>query len=361
MAYSLIDDANSSMYTFATSASTAPGSWNFMLQVTDNTGSSVNSTMATVTVVPVGALAAPTVTASRLTVDQSQTSRLAISSVTTGTAPYTYQWFVEAPGASSYSQISGATSPGYNFTTSTSTTPGKWNFILQVKDNTAASINSTTFSVKVNSALVAPSVTPSQPTIGQGQNCYLNSSVTTGTAPYTYQWYVEPPGASSYSLIDEATSSSYNFSTSASTVTGSWNYMLHVKDSSGAGVNSTAALVTVNSPTPTPTPSPTPTPTPAPTSSPSPAPTTNPTAIPTYTPTPTPIPTHTPVPTPTPVPSPTPIPPSPAPTASPKPTAAPTAAPIPQPYIYGIVAAVVIIAVVSPVVLMLRRRGIAKS
>ena len=69
-------------------------------------------------------LAAPTATPTPGRVDQGQTSVLSSSAVTTGTSPYTYQWFSEAPGASSYSPISGANSSSYSFATSTSTATG---------------------------------------------------------------------------------------------------------------------------------------------------------------------------------------------------------------------------------------------
>jgi len=75
---------------------------------------------------------------------------LTISAVTTGTSPYTYQWYSEVPSGSSYSLISGATSANYNFTTSDSTTTGTWSFEIQVTDTTGASINSTAASVTVS-------------------------------------------------------------------------------------------------------------------------------------------------------------------------------------------------------------------
>ena len=50
LAYVKIDNATAFSYSFVTSNSTAIGNWNFMLQVTDATGASVNSTASTVTV-----------------------------------------------------------------------------------------------------------------------------------------------------------------------------------------------------------------------------------------------------------------------------------------------------------------------
>jgi hypothetical protein len=179
-------------------------------------------------------------------VDQGQTSSLTFTAVTSS-SPYTYQWFSEAPSASSYAPIVGATSSSYNFVTSASTATGSWSFQLQVTDNTGATVDSAAASVTVNSALVASSASASKGTVDQGQTSSLTSTAaTTGTSPYTYQWFSEAPSASSYSPIVGATSSSYNFVTSASTATGNWNFQLQVTDNTGATVNSNAATVKVN-------------------------------------------------------------------------------------------------------------------
>jgi hypothetical protein len=73
--------------------------------------------------------------------------------VTTGTPSYTYQWFEEAPGASSYTPISGASSAAYTFTRTSSTTTGTWSFELMVADSVGASVTSNAATVAVNLAL----------------------------------------------------------------------------------------------------------------------------------------------------------------------------------------------------------------
>jgi YVTN family beta-propeller protein len=98
-------------------------------------------------------LAAPSVSPSPGTVHQGQTSNLTSTALTTGASPYTYQWFSEAPNASSYSPISNATSSDYSFVTSTSTATGNWSFVLQVTDGTQAAVNSTVVTVTVDAAL----------------------------------------------------------------------------------------------------------------------------------------------------------------------------------------------------------------
>jgi outer membrane protein assembly factor BamB len=133
------------------------GSHTVSVTVTDSVGGQVGS-YTTVTVYSV--LVAPTVTASPSIVDQGQTSTLSSSTITTGSSPYTYQWLSEAPGAFTYSSISGATSSSYNFVTSTSTTSGSWNFVIQVTDNGGASVSSTPVSVTVNALAATPTPVP---------------------------------------------------------------------------------------------------------------------------------------------------------------------------------------------------------
>ena len=142
------------------------GSYLITVTVTDSLGAtSAQSTAATVTVN--SALVAPTVTPTPGTVDQGQTSSLTSTAVTTGTSPYTYQWFEEAPGGS-YVTV-GSNSASFSFVTSGSTATGSWSFILQVTDNTGAAVNSTAVSVTVNSAPTV-SITPVGPvTLDVGQ------------------------------------------------------------------------------------------------------------------------------------------------------------------------------------------------
>jgi hypothetical protein len=120
-------------------------------KVTDSASTPVTSSASNAVSVAVNsALAAPTVTPIPGAVDQGQTSSLTSSSVTTGTSPYTYQWFESAPGGSYV--MAGSNSASFSFVTSGSTVTGYWSFILQVKDNMGASVNSSAVSVTVNPA-----------------------------------------------------------------------------------------------------------------------------------------------------------------------------------------------------------------
>jgi hypothetical protein len=243
--YSGIAGATLTSHTFATSGAAALGVWHFELNVTDATGAMVTTKAIAVQVN--SALVAPSLTASPSTVDQGQTSLLSNSTViSTGTSPYTYQWF-EKPPSGGYAKV-GANSTSFAFVTNSSTATGTWSFILGVTDNTGTAVNSTGVAVLVNSILAAPAVTPSPPMIYQSQTSVLSNStvINGGTPSYSYRWLEEPPGASTYYAISGATLTTYSFITSTSTTIGVWHFKLCVTDATGAVVTSNIITVTVS-------------------------------------------------------------------------------------------------------------------
>ncbi len=155
----LAQSGNSSIMPFTPSSS---GSYSVTVTVTDSLGAtSAQSTAAPVTVN--SALIAPTVSASKSTFDQGQTSSLTSTAVSTGTPPYSYLWLVKAPGASSYSTVNFATLSSYSFFTSVFNATGVWSFKLQVTDSasTPVVVTSTAVSVTLNAAsTVTPTPTP---------------------------------------------------------------------------------------------------------------------------------------------------------------------------------------------------------
>ncbi|MGA2683385.1 MAG: PKD domain-containing protein [Candidatus Bathyarchaeia archaeon] len=216
------------------------GSHSITVTVTDSLGAtSPQSTAASVTVH--SALVAPTASTSLGTVEQGQTSALSSTAVSTGTSPYTYQWLSEAPGAGSYSSISGATSSSYSFATSSSTATGTWSFELRVTDSagTPAVVTSAAVSVVVNSGPTV-TVSPSSWTMDMGQSKTFTATASAGSGSYTgYQWYVGGVSQSG------ATSSTFSYSPAS---TGSHPITVTVTDSLGVtSPLSAAASVTVNS------------------------------------------------------------------------------------------------------------------
>ena len=93
---------------------------------------------------------------------------------------------VEAPGDSSFSVITGATSSSYDFVTGSSTLSGTWSFEVTVTDSASVpvTVTSNAVSVTVNSALVAPTASANHGTVNKGQTSSLTSSaVASGTGP----------------------------------------------------------------------------------------------------------------------------------------------------------------------------------
>jgi hypothetical protein len=220
-------------------SSALPGSYLITVSVTDSLGAtSVQSSASSVVV-----SASPTVGVSPvgpLTMDVGQT-QLFTATASGGTGTKSYQWYFDG------AVVSGQISSSYSYTA----VLGLHTIFVKVTDSapTPVAVQSSTVSVTVNSVLAAPSVSASVGIITQGQTSVLSNSslVTTGTSPYSYQWFSKPPSGS-YSSILGATSSSYSFVTSIATATGTWSFMLQVKDAAGAVANSSAVSVTVNIP-----------------------------------------------------------------------------------------------------------------
>lgn len=110
-------------------------------------------------------------------VDQSQ---LFTSIVSGGTSPYTYQWYLNG------SPVSGATSPTWTFTPLSN---GSYNVYLNVTDNVGIEVKSNVANVIVNRV---PSViiSPSSVVMNVNESQLFSSSVSDGTSPYYYQWYL---------------------------------------------------------------------------------------------------------------------------------------------------------------------------
>ena len=157
-----------------------------------------------------------------------------------GSGALSYQWYLD--GAA----VSGATSASYSYTAAGSS----HSVTCKVTDHASTpvtSLASNAVAVTVNAALVAPTVFVSAGTINQGQTSSLTSAaVTTGTAPYQYQWFEKAPSGSF--SAQGSNSTSFNFVTSGSTATGTWSFYLRVTDSLGAAVNSATVSVIVDSP-----------------------------------------------------------------------------------------------------------------
>lgn len=152
-------------------------------------------------------------------------------SVSGGVAPYNYTWDINGTAISygSYFQ--------YSFLES-----GLYNVSFTVSD--ALGLSSTTYEVITVNQPIAVVIDPTYTTIDPGFTDILSSSVTGGTAPYHFTWYIGGSAVSS--------SSALNFSESSP---GTYSVTLTVSDLYGKEASYTVSITVVEplsvSPTPT--------------------------------------------------------------------------------------------------------------
>lgn len=188
----------------------------------------------------------PIISAASSAVNQGQASVLSLTTnASGGVLPYQYQW-LGAYNGGTFLPIIGANGIEYIFSTSILTSVGTWSFTLNITDSSSipATVSSNTVYVIVNDKLVAPEITAIPNAVTQTQTSILtSSSVTTGTSPYTFQWFQKSPGGE-YITVGENLNS-YNFP--GTSAVGTWNFLLQVTDSIGASINSSSVDLMVSS------------------------------------------------------------------------------------------------------------------
>ena len=233
-----ITGATSASYT--TPATTTANSGTLYECVVTNEAGSVTSNTASLTVNPAVAPSITTQPVNNVTVTAPASATFKV--VATGTPTPTYQWESEAPGTTSFSLISGATSASY--ATGATTIAESGTQYECVITNEAGSVTSNVASLTVNPA-VAPSIT-SQPVNNVTVTAPATATfkiVATGTPTPTYQWMQSADGVT-FTNITGATSASYT--TPATTVAISGTLYECVVTNTAGSVTSTAARLTVN-------------------------------------------------------------------------------------------------------------------
>ncbi|MGB9778502.1 MAG: InlB B-repeat-containing protein, partial [Candidatus Bathyarchaeales archaeon] len=149
------------------------------------------------------------------------------SMVSGGTLPYSYQWYLNG------SAVNGANQSSWIFTPSTT---GYYLVHLNVTDNVGTQAKSNVAEVTVNPAL-SVSIQPTSSVIVLGESVNFTSTVSGGTLPYSYQWYLND------TAVSGANDPSWNFTP---TEVGYYLVCLKVTDGASAVALSNEAEVTVN-------------------------------------------------------------------------------------------------------------------
>lgn len=168
-----------------------------------------------------------TILPSSATLDVGQ-SQSFTSTVTDGTSPYTYQWYLNG------APVSCATKPTWTFTP---TSAGSYTVYVKVTDSLGMHATSNTATVTVNRRL-SVSISPSYVDVRVGESKLFTSTVSGGTSPYSYQWYLNGI------LVSGATSSAWNFTP---TSPGSYTVYVRVTDSLGMHTTSNTAYARAKS------------------------------------------------------------------------------------------------------------------
>ena len=154
-------------------------------------------------------------------------SKLFTSSVSGGTSPYAYQWYLKG------APVSSATNSTWTFTPASASS---YTVYLKVTDAVGTVATSNTVPVTVNAQL-SVSILPASATLDVGQSQLFTSTVFGGTSPYSYQWYLNG------TEVSGATNATWTFTPSSA---GSYTVYMKVTDSVGMQVTSNTGTVTVN-------------------------------------------------------------------------------------------------------------------
>jgi PKD repeat protein len=149
------------------------------------------------------------------------------STVSGGTPPYNYQWYLNG------SAVNGANQSSWIFTPSVT---GYYLVHLNVTDNVGNEAKSNVAQVTVNPPL-SVSIQPTSSVIVLGESVDFTSTVSGGTLPYNYQWYLNE------TAVSGADDPSWTFTP---TSTGYYLVCLKVTDGASAVALSNEAEVTVN-------------------------------------------------------------------------------------------------------------------
>ena len=223
-----ISGATSSSYDTSESSG---GSYDFYVEVTDDTGNTVSSLTFSQTVNSDPSIS---ISSSRNPSDAGQTIDFS-TSTSGGTGSYTSYSYVLYDGTStSDSQLASGSSSSFSYTFSNT---GSYLLDYSVTDSNGYT-SSTSITQTVNSDPLV-SISSSQNPTDVGKSITLTASASGGTGSYSYQWYEDS------NAISGATGSTYSPGSYSSS--GTYDYYVSVTDQAGYTVDSNTVSETVNS------------------------------------------------------------------------------------------------------------------
>jgi len=224
---------NSTTVTLNNANTLAPGS--YTINVSGVAGASTQSTDITFVVQP-GTPPAITAQPAGVTVCEGSAASF---SVTASGSGLSYQWQSSTDGGTTWNNISGATAPVYDIT---STTAAQNNIRYRVVISTICASSISDAAVLTVNGAPAISTQPADAAVCTGNN--ITFSVGATGAGLTYQWQESTDGGATWNNITGANANAYTIN-NVTTASNNYQYRVNISGSCPSPVTSNAATLTV--------------------------------------------------------------------------------------------------------------------
>ncbi len=233
--------SNTSVATVSNGVVKGVASGTAVITASSNNGKTATCTVTVKSVTTTKLSNNSTVSAETITLGNSVTLTGAASG---GTSPYTYAFFYKLSTASSYTTLQ-------NFSTTKTATfkpsaAGTYDIVIKVQDSQGDSVRNQ-YSLKVNpsTSTLTNSSKVSAASIALGNSVTLTGAASGGTSPYTYAFFYKLSTASSYTTLQNF--SSTKTVTFKPTAAGNYDIVIKVKDGAGNTAREQYALQVTSS------------------------------------------------------------------------------------------------------------------